>query len=183
MSNFSRRSFLRNSALVGAALTAAACTVTTTGGVTAITLNVAKLQAYGQAGLNGAATIVGLAAGVASLTPYLPAIEVGETALAAALTAFSSAAGATVTITYDDTNWKTRVDSLFSDLSTVASSIDAAIQGAGSALSTTVRNDATMALNALETVIALFRALLSGASAGATPMSEPQALRVLGVAL
>jgi hypothetical protein len=201
MSTLSRRSFLRSAALVGAtALTA--CTVTTTNGVTTITLDVTKVKNYGQAGLNAAATVTSFLSSFPALAPYALAITAAETALSGALSAFSSAAGSTLTISYNDTTWKTRVDSILSDLDTLAAAIESALAGSGSVLSSSVLSNARTAYNALATLISVFKALLGvsdakapvgnrmhltrdmvlvGAPVPATGMTEVQALRALGV--
>ncbi|WP_241694433.1 hypothetical protein [Komagataeibacter melomenusus] len=130
MHNPTRRAFLRcSSALVaGAALTA--CTITKNGNVTTLTLNVAAIKDYGQAGLNAVSTILSIAALASAIgAPTVAIINAGDTALDAALNAFSSAAGSTLTITYDDTNWKSRVDSVLSALGTVKKDLSAAITG------------------------------------------------------
>jgi hypothetical protein len=201
MSTLSRRSFLRSAALVGAtALTA--CTVTTTNGVTTITLDVAKVKNYGQAGLNAAATVTSFLSSFPALAPYALAITAAETALSGALSAFSTAAGSTLTISYNDASWKTRVDSILSDLDTLAAAIESAIAGSGSVLSSSVLSNARTAYNALATLISVFKALLGvadakapvgsrlrvtrdmvllGAPVPATGMTEAQALTALGV--
>lgn len=201
MSTPSRRSFLRSAALVGAmALTA--CTVTTTNGVTTITLDVTKVKNYGQAGLNAAATVTSFLSSFPALAPYALAITAAETALSGALSAFSSAAGSTLTISYNDATWKTRVDSILSDLDTLAAAIESALSGSGAALSSSVLSNARTAYNALATLISVFKALLGvsdakapvgsrmhltrdmvlvGAPVPATGMTEAQALKALGV--
>ncbi|MCH4094644.1 MAG: hypothetical protein LKE96_10180 [Acetobacter peroxydans] len=201
MSTLSRRSFLRSATLVGAtALTA--CTVTTTNGVTTITLDVTKVKNYGQAGLNAAATVTSFLSSFPALAPYALAITAAETALSGALSAFSSAAGSTLTISYNDASWKTRVDSILSDLDTLAAAIESALAGSGSVLSSSVLSNARTAYNALATLISVFKALLGvsdakapignrmhltrdmvlvGAPVPATGMTEAQALRALGV--
>jgi hypothetical protein len=201
MSTLSRRSFLRSAALVGAtALTA--CTVTTTNGVTTITLDVTKVKNYGQAGLNAAATVTSFLSSFPALAPYALAITAAETALSGALSAFSSAAGSTLTISYNDTTWKTRVDSILSDLDTLAAAIESALAGSGAVLSSSVLSNARTAYNALATLISVFKALLGvsdakapvgsrmhltrdmvlvGAPVPATGMTEAQALKALGV--
>lgn len=201
MKSLSRRSFLRTSALVGAtALTA--CTVTTTNGVTTITLDVTKVKNYGQAGLNAAATVTSFLSTFPAMTPYALAITATETTLSGALSAFSTAAGSTLTISYNDASWKTRVDSILTDLDTLAAAIESAIGGSGSVLSSSVLADAKTAYNALATIISVFKALLGvsdtkapagadqfmtrnmamvGAPVPATGMTEAQALKVLGV--
>ncbi|MGG6429384.1 hypothetical protein ACQ5TV_05310 [Acetobacter ghanensis] len=199
MKSLSRRSFLRTSTLLGAtALTA--CAVTTTNGVTTITLDVAKVKAYGQAGLNAAATVSSFLSAFPALAPYAAAISVADTALSGALKAFSDAAGSTLTINYNDASWQTRVSSVLSGMTTVAGAINSAIAGSGSILSATVIADAKTADNALVTIISVFEALLGisstrapvrarmtrdmvfvGASNPATGMTEAQALAILGV--
>jgi hypothetical protein len=201
MSPLSRRSFLRSSVLAGAAALTA-CTVTTTNGVTTITLDVAKVKNYGQAGLNAAATVTSFLSSFPALAPYALAITAAETALSGALSAFSTAAGSTLTISYNDATWKTRVDSILSDLDALAAAIESAVAGSGSALSSSVLSNARMAYNALATLISVFKALLGvadakapmgtrthltrdmvlvGAPVPATGMTEAQALKALGV--
>jgi len=181
----SRRSILRGVPVLAGAAVLGACTVTTSGSTTTITLNVAKIEAYAQAGLNAAATVTSLLGAVPAAASYVALIATAETALSAALTTLSTAAGSTVTISYDDTDWKTRVDSVLSAIETVGTAIANAITAAGSGLSSTVQTDATTALSALKTVISVFDALLvtsTGARpVGVTSMSEAQALRTLGV--
>ncbi|GBQ84014.1 hypothetical protein AA13595_1301 [Gluconacetobacter johannae DSM 13595] len=180
----SRRALLCGASALLAGSALAACTVSTNGNVTTITLNVAKIVAYGQAGLNAAATVTSYLSAFPAVSPYAAAITAAETALSGALQALSSTAGSTLTIDYNDATWRTRVDSVLNALAQVGAAISTAISGAGSALSSTVKADATTALSALHTIISLFDALVgvSAARAVAAPaMSEAQALRVLGV--
>ncbi|MBO1326843.1 hypothetical protein K2X14_17255, partial [Acetobacter sp. TBRC 12305] len=169
MKSLSRRNFMRSSALGLSAAVLAACTVATTNGVTTITLDVAKVKNYGQAGLNAAATVTSYLSSFPAMAPYALAITAAETALSGALGAFSTAAGSTLTISYDDATWKTRVDSILTDLDTLAAAIENAIAGAGSILSASVIADAKTAYNALATVISVFKALL-GVSDSRSPV-------------
>lgn len=201
MTSLSRRSLLRSSGLAGIALLAA-CTVATTNGVTTITLDVTKVKNYGQAGLNAAATVTSFLSTFPAMAPYALAITAAETALSGALSSFSSAAGSTLTISYNDASWKTRVDSILTDLDELATAITSAISGSGSVMSTTVIADAKTADNALATVISVFKALLGvsdvrapvntptqftrdmlmvGAPVPSTGMTEARALAILGV--
>ncbi len=186
-------------ALVAVASTSG-CSVTTTNGVTTITLDVAKVKAYGQAGLNAAATVSSFLSAFPVLAPYAAAISVADTALSGALKAFSDAAGSTLTINYNDASWQTRVSSVLTDMTTVGGAINSAIAGSGSILSAAVIADAKTASNALATIVSVFEALLSisstrapvrprmtrdmvfvGAPNPATGMTEAQALAILGV--
>ncbi|MGS0648900.1 hypothetical protein ACU81Q_14880 [Komagataeibacter melomenusus] len=194
MQNPTRRAFLRGSSALVAGVALTACTVTKNGEVTTLTLNVAAIKDYGQAGLNAVSTILSIAALASAIgAPTVAIINAGDTALGAALNAFSSAAGSTLTITYDDTNWKSRVDSVLSALATVESDLSAAITGVETKVASTDLSNANTALNALATIVSAFKALLDsvavrrpvGAMATTTPAPSQaqvqQALRVLGV--
>ncbi|CAM2762100.1 hypothetical protein CFR75_05980 [Komagataeibacter xylinus] len=193
-----RRRFLGRALMSAAAIAAAtalpACTVTKNGDITTLTLNVAAIKDYGQAGLNAVSTILSIAALASAIgAPTVAIINAGDTALDAALNAFSSAAGSTLTITYDDTDWKSRVDSVLSALGTVEKDLSAAITGVETKVASTDLSNANTALNALATIVSAFKALLDsvavrrpvGAMASATPAPSQaqvqQALRVLGV--
>ncbi|MBO1329232.1 hypothetical protein OQ496_12765 [Acetobacter suratthaniensis] len=201
MKRLSRRALLRSSGLAGLGLLAA-CTVTTTHGVTTITLDVAKVKNYGQAGLNAATTVTSFLSTLPVMAPYALAITAAETALSGALSAFSSAAGSTLTISYNDASWKTRVDSILSDLDTLSAAIESAIAGSGAALTAPALSNAKTVYGALATLISVFKALLgvadakapaashmrvtramvlAGAPVPATGMTEVRALAVLGV--
>lgn len=177
-----RRRFLGRAFMSAAAIAAAAalpaCTVTKNGEVTTLTLNVAAIKDYGQAGLNAVSTILSIAALASAIgAPTVAIINAGDTALGAALNAFSSAAGSTLTITYDDTNWKSRVDSVLSALGTVESDLSAAITGVETKIASTDLSNANTALSALGTIVSAFKGLLDsvavrrpvGAMTSATP--------------
>ena len=194
-----RRRFLGMGLLSAAGIAAAAmlpgCKSTTTGNVTTITINVAEIKDYGQAGLNAVTTVLSIAAVASAIgTPAVGIIGLADTALSTALTDFSTAAGSTLTITYDDTNWKTRVDSILSALTKVESDLSAAITGVSTKVSSTDLSDANTALNALATIVSAFKALLdsvaarrnvgarlSGSAVAPSQTQVQQALQVLGV--
>ncbi|GAN95351.1 hypothetical protein Geu3261_0020_014 [Komagataeibacter europaeus NBRC 3261] len=194
-----RRRFLGMGLLSAAGIAAAAmlpgCKSTTTGNVTTITINVAEIKDYGQAGLNAVTTVLSIAAVASAIgTPAVGIIGLADTALSTALTDFSTAAGSTLTITYDDTNWKTRVDSILSALTKVESDLSAAITGVSTKVSSTDLANANTALNALATIVSAFKALLdsvamrrnvgarlSGSAAAPSQAQVQQALQVLGV--
>ena len=195
MQNPSRRAFLRNSSALVAAAALAACSTSKSGNVTTITINVAEIKDYGQAGLNAVTTVLSIAAVASAIgTPAVGIIGLADTALSTALTDFSTAAGSTLTITYDDTNWKTRVDSILSALTKVESDLSAAITGVSTKVSSTDLSNANTALNALATIVSAFKALLdsvaarrnvgarlSGSAVAPSQTQVQQALQVLGV--
>lgn len=186
---------LLSAAGIAAAATLPACTVTKSGNVTTITINVAEIKDYGQAGLNAVSTILSIAAVASAIgTPAVGIIGLADTALSTALNSFSMAAGSTLTISYDDTNWKSRVDSVLSALTKVESDLSAAITGVSTKVSNTDLSDASTALNALGTIVSAFKALLDSVAvrrnvgarlSASTPapsrVQVQQALKVLGV--
>ena len=104
--------------------------------------------------------------------------------LAAPLGAFAPRVGPALAGSYDETTSRALVNAILADMSTLSSAMAAAIHGGGGMLSANVGADATAALNALDTLIDLFRGVLGLAGAPRGPaarMSETQALRVLGL--
>ncbi|WP_233140468.1 hypothetical protein [Acetobacter sp. DsW_063] len=184
--NRGRRRFCGQALVTGAALATLGatqgCTVSTSGNVTTATLNVAKVVAYGQAGLNMLGTLTTLAAAFPALTTYATAGAAIETTLSAALTAFETAAGSSVSVSYDDTSYKTAIDSILADLQQADTVAANALSGAGSALSDSAKSTLSTGLSAIRTVVSVFQAALAGTSAGQLAMSEAQALRTLHVA-
>lgn len=176
----SRRNLMRNTALAGMAALAA-CAVTTTNGVTTITLNVDKVKNYGQAGLNAAKTVINLLSGIPSLAPAMATLSDVEASLASALLSFTIGAGSSITINYNDANWKTRVDSILAGMDTVSGNIANAVLNSGSLIPTDILRDVRIAQSALATVVSLFRGILgvSSASRAQTTMTEAQAIEVL----
>ncbi|MBV1823390.1 hypothetical protein [Komagataeibacter oboediens] len=185
---------LLSAASIAAAATLSACTVSKSGNVTTITINVAEIRDYGQAGLNATSTVLSIAAIASAIgAPTVSIIGLADMALSTALTNFSTAAGSTLTITYDDTNWKSRVDSVLSALTKVESDLSAAITGVSTKVPSTDLSNANTALNALNTIVSAFKALLdsvatrrnvgarlSGSVATPSQAQVQQALRTLG---
>ena len=177
-----RRGFLGALAAGSALGFLGACTVTKNGDVTTITLNVAKVKAFGQAGLNAVTTVLDITAVASAIgAPAVSVINITDAALDASLTAFASAAGSSVTVSYDNATMKTRIDSVLADLQKVASDLEAGLKGASSKVSSSVLSDASVAVSSLSTVISVFEGLLGIVSARRATMSEAQALRNLGV--
>lgn len=181
MTDLSRRNFLRASALLGAtALTA--CTVATSGSTTTVTLNTAKVKAYGQAGINAIATILSVTAIATAMgAPAVAAIEAAGTALAASLTAFSSATYGTLTISYDDSSRKTEVDTILVDLNAVASALRSGLMAAQSTVTSKVIDTAITVFNGLLTVLDAFMGVLGISLSSVTDAQEATALKTLGV--
>ena len=171
-----RRALLGASAL----LPLAACgivTTTTTNGVTTITVNVARVDAWAQAGAN-AATLIADLPGIAA-TPASVAI-LGIVALVKLdAGAFDKAANGQTVLTFDANSVPASIASLASDARTLLGDARAALPNVAS----TAMNDAQTYVNAVQTLVSLFDATVGGVKVGAVPapMTEAQALAVLGV--
>jgi hypothetical protein len=170
--------------LFAAAATAAlsgcgAISTTTTGGVTTLTINVAQLNAWGQAFSNGAKLISGLP-GILG-TPAGLAIFAITTAAASDLAAFNVAAGGSVSLKFDRTSIPAAVQSLANDGQTLLTDSVGALGN----VATTAMTTAQTYVSAVQALVSLFQAALGvapvAAMRGATPMSEAHALATLNV--
>ena len=152
----SRRTFLRSTGLVAAAATLTACTVTTSGKTTTLTLNTTKVKAYAQAGINAVTTILSITA--ISTAMGAPAVAVIEAAGGALSTALSA---------------------LLVDLNNVAVAIRAGLVAAQQTVTNSVINTAITTFNALRTVIDAFEGVLGIRLPSVTDEQEATALSVL----
>ncbi|MFT8463113.1 twin-arginine translocation signal domain-containing protein [Acetobacter persici] len=178
----SRRNFLRTSGLVVAAGALAACTVTTNGKTTTLTLNTAKVKAYGQAGINAVTTILSVTSIATAMgTPAVAAIEAAGVTLSASLTAFASETNGSLTVSYDNTSAKTRVDTLLVDLNAAAVALRAGLAAAQQTVTNGVINTAITTFNALLTVIDAFEGMLGISLTSVTTTQEATALSTLAV--
>lgn len=187
--SMNRRSLLAAAGGLGVALALAGCATTTTGSVTTVTLNVAKITAYAQAGLNAIATVTDALAMFPALSTYTAPVKAIEAVLRVALTNFTAAAGSSVMVSYDDANIKTIVDSILADIQSIASQIATIIgkmaEQAALGISSNTVNTVQTAHDALATIISVFQALITANTAmrsvapRQTAMSEAQALRAL----
>ena len=146
---------------------------TTTNGVTTVTVNVADVVAYAQAGINAASLVGSLVPGGAAI------VAVGST-IAVDLAAFSKATAGQVTLTWNATSVPALVRSLLGDVQQLLADVTAAVPQ----VPASVASQASTYLSALSTVVTLFEALVAPASvAAAKPisMTRLQALSALGV--
>lgn len=182
----SRRSLLRTAGLLACGTALAACTITKSGNVTSVTLNVAKVDAYAKAAQNFASTILSVPLVTAALgTGTVTLINASLTGIVAAIDQFDAAANGAATVSYDSTSVKTAVNSVIADLQTVLTYAKQGISGIESTPSTadTISKVGTV-ISAAETVLSLLTALIVSVGvvrASPTPMSEATALAVLGV--
>lgn len=172
-----RRSALRGTTALTASTLLPGCdpvTTTTTNGVTTTTINVADLDNWGTAFINAASL----------LAPFLG--PVGTTILAIGtvaktdLAAVDSAAGGSLSLSFNSTSVPAAVSSLLADGQKIVSTVTSAVtNGTVSALAA----QAQTYLTAAQTIVSLFSAALGLASAAsaAPKMTEAAALAALGV--
>ncbi|MCG4261402.1 hypothetical protein K6W36_12580 [Acetobacter senegalensis] len=182
----SRRNFLRSAGLLACGTALAACTVATSGNVTSVTLNVAKVDAYAQAAKNFAGTILSVPLVTSALgSGPVAIINASVTGIVAAIDQFDTAANGAATISYDSTSIKTAVNSIISDLQTVLAYGKQAVSGIESTAATAdTLSKVNTAISAAETILSLMTALIvsvGSARVAPLPMSEAAALSVLGV--
>lgn len=182
----SRRSFLRTAGLLACGTALAACTVTKSGNVTSVTLNVAKVDAYAKAAQNFANTILSVPLVTSALgSGSVTIINACVTNIVAAIDQFDTAANGAATVSYDSTSIKTAVNSIIADLQTVLAYGRQAVAGIESTTATAdTLSKVNTAISAAETILSLMTALIVSvgvARMAPTPMSEAAALSVLGV--
>jgi hypothetical protein len=182
-----RRKFLSFGALAAATTALAACTTLRDGTKTTLTLDVSKINSYGQAGLNAAETIAAALAFIPAVSPYIATVTTIAELLKSDLAKFAASTSGKITVVYDDSSVKTIVDSVSTDLSHL---LDAIKQAAASAIAAkagvtqNTQNQISLIGNALSTIVSVFEAMLgtvSTGSASSAKMSEADALNVLGV--
>ncbi|MGS0648985.1 hypothetical protein ACU81Q_15310 [Komagataeibacter melomenusus] len=161
----SRRCVLHMGAGTLLASVLAGCTLTRSGKVTTITLNVAEVTDYGNAIVSFASTATSLACVAAAMGPANVALAntvIG--ALREALTAFKTAAGSSASVNYDSTSIGTAFDSIVSDIEQINTLVIAVITGMAADLSDSVVSGAKTAANAASTLISLLKAMVDMAT-------------------
>lgn len=187
MKNISRRSLFGFGAIGLASVALSGCVTTRNGSTTTTTLSVAKVEAYIAAGLTAADTVASVFSAIPSLSKYSSDLHNAVSFLTTASAAFSSAVGNKVTIDYNDANWKTIIDSILGAIKNIVSVIYSIIIDLKtenlSAEQKQILEKVELAYNAISTVLAVFQAVLTPATADLSKMkmSEGQALAVLNV--
>jgi hypothetical protein len=171
------------------ALVATGCTITTNGGVTSLTLNVAKVNAYGQVLVNGVSTVLSFAAIASAIgAPAVVIINLASAALSASLTAWNRASGGSLTVDYNNASVSAAFGTVLTDAATLLSQVKAAL-GAITGLPTSASaalSTANTALGAMETGLSFLQAMITvgGARVGvvAVPrMSEAEMFAAVGM--
>lgn len=175
--NTSRRNILAAMAL---AMPAAACGIistATTNGVTVVTVNCAKVDAWAQAFQNGINLILGLPGMSALLGVGATVLSAVSTTITVEIAAFDKASGGATTFTFDSTSVPAMISSLLADGQKLVATVQASLP------QNAIVGTVATYVNAIETVVSVFEATLgTSATAGALPPhAEVAALAVLGV--
>lgn len=184
----SRRSVFTAFAALSVTSLITACETITDGNTTTHSLDVGKVKRYAQAGLNAANTVVSILALNPSFLVFVAPIKVVSESLSKNLDVFSSVVGDKIEISYDDTNFKTLVNTLMDDLDRVLTLIGTSVVSIlkdSLGLDSTLINRITVARDALATLVSVFKIMVGGfistASGNEPTMTEAQALVALNV--
>lgn len=148
--------------------------------VTTYTMDVAKIDKYAQAFKSGVATVLSVPGVEALLGVYLVPFKAIEGIVVQDIAAFDTATGGLATVDYNSSSAQAAIDSLLNDGKKILTTIAAALP------QTAIVGTLMSAVNAVQTIVLLFEALLPGTVAASRasvtpPMTEAQALAVLGV--
>ena len=139
----------------------AGCTITTNGGVTSLTLNVAKVNAYGQVLVNGVSTLLSIGALASAIgAPAVVLINLASTALSDALSAWNKASGGSTTVTYDGTSTKAAFDAVLTDAATLLAQVKAAMGAITGTPASAVLSTAATVIGAMETGLSFLQAMI-----------------------
>lgn len=185
--SISRRNLLLT--LGAASMMLASCSVVKNGSSTKLELDTIKVVNYAQAGLNAAATVAGVVSLVPGMSDITAKFSTVITSLSTNLTAFKDKIGSDIVIIeYNDSNWKSIVDSILKDIETISSIITAfvaQVTESNAIKDSKVVDQMSIVATAIATIVAIFKAAVGAipdtAAKDAKYMSESEALAVLGV--
>jgi hypothetical protein len=175
-----RRTFLASAGIAGGlAGLLAGCgifTITKTNGVTTVTINVAKIDQYG----NALASFTASVADVPGIGAYLVPVKAIENVVLQDVAAFDAAANGQTVLTFDANSIPASINSILADGKILLTTIGKALPQ--SAIVGTVLE----AFNAVQTIVMVIEALLpvdtklaAAAAPRPFPMTEGRALAVL----
>ena len=185
-----RRHFLvLSTALVAPSLMAVTCT--TNGPITALTINVAEVNAFAQAAANGAAMVEGdplILAAITAAAPGIPQlILLAVNGLAAATAAWNVATSGKATVTYDGTTITSAFQTVSADVQQVATQLGAAVAAVPSAGNKVLAGTTATIVdvsNAVKTAVSFLQAMVASVGApfgAAAPMARSQMFATLRV--
>lgn len=160
MADFSRRSLLRALAAGSALAGLAACTVTTTNGMTTITLNVAEFAYDANIALSVVKTALGFAPIPATIVTIVnEAISLLQTGIAA----FKTYAGSDISLTFDTTSVPSAIHSLINDVQTVSANISAIATSENAAISSDVMSKVEAVASDVANIASILTSIVSAA--------------------
>lgn len=166
----------------------AGCKTVTDGSTTSVEINVSKVTQYAQAGINSANLIIGAVAAIPGLSVYTSMLSSISTLISKALIDFQSSVGDSVTISYNDSNYKTLVDSILDNISKILEILNKivstdTVQSLG--ISDEIVKYINIVKTALGTVVNVYQIMIGlmvfTASSGTQTMTEGEALSTLNV--
>jgi hypothetical protein len=170
----------------GAALVAltAGCATTKVGNTTTLTINVAKIDAYVEAAINGANTVLLIVKQFPTLSSFVMPISKLVTLIAAAGYAFNQATDGKLSIEYNDASAMTAINSIFNLVGQLAGMIGDVITAMGAAvIDQSIVDRIEITYSAVKTLVSIIKAVISADTAYANPASyqgaEVKALRTL----
>lgn len=167
-----RRTVLHTTGLLSAAYLLQAASCTTQNGTSTLTVDVAAVDAWGQALINAASLIAPLVSPVAGA-----AVAAFGPMLSADLTAFDKAANGQISLTFTAATMPAALRSLLADGQSLLQDAAGPVQASNSTQAKTY-------LTAAETIVALIRSALGATTVGAAAggrMTEGEALMALQV--
>jgi hypothetical protein len=178
-----RRALLAASAL----LPIAACTISTSGTTTTVTVNVADIDNYGQVAVSAVGTILSIAAVASAIgAPAVAIINAASAALAASLKDFDKACNGSLTFSLDNASLKSAAQSVAGDMAAVLTDLQSAQGGLAGHIGAGDLANVNTVIAAAETAVALIRALLGMVSASANAprvrLSREAMFRAVGMA-
>lgn len=163
-----------------------ACTVSTSGDTTTVTISTAKIDAYGKVGISAVTTILSVAAVASAIgAPTVAIITAAGAAVTAALAGFDNATNGSVSFTLDDTSALTAAKSVVTSLSALLADLKSAASSLSGKIGSNDLANVTTSINAAETALALVEALLgfvaASPSAPQVRMGAPAMFKAVGL--
>ncbi len=143
---------------------------TTSGGVTKITVNTARLAAYAAAIDNGVNTLLSIPALTGALgSIQAAAVRALGAAIVAAANQLASQGGGSQSITFDATSIPSALVSLHADANTIFGDFSAVMKSIGNSVAV----DVITTFNALQTIVSLVVALTAGTAVASATLASP----------
>lgn len=156
--NISRRALFRGAAGLAGVAALGACTITTTNGVTTVTVNVKTVVSDVNVALGVAKTAMGF---VGIPSTVVTVVDAGIATINGALSAFQNSAGDSLTLTFNSNSVPDALTSLIADMNVVAKNISATTSALSSDLASKVSSVASDVANVASILESLIAAVVS----------------------